>query len=70
MSESVKRVPTQSLELPGSLGNANKKEKKREKGKQLAPSFRLELSLDDKNETAYAEFNYTHLLKTAEVSIH
>ncbi|XP_057341519.1 ubinuclein-2-like isoform X2 [Microplitis mediator] len=66
MSESVKRVPTQSLELPGSLGNANKKEKKREKGKQLAPSFRLELSLDDKNETAYAEFNYTHLLKTAE----
>lgn len=68
MSEGVKRVPTQSLESAGSLGNATK-EKKREKGKQLAPSIRLELCLDDKNETAYAEFNYTQLLKSAEVSI-
>ncbi|KAH0550195.1 ubinuclein-2 isoform X1 [Cotesia glomerata] len=65
MSEGVKRVPTQSLESAGSLGNATK-EKKREKGKQLAPSIRLELCLDDKNETAYAEFNYTQLLKSAE----
>ncbi|KAK0167593.1 hypothetical protein PV327_004970 [Microctonus hyperodae] len=65
MSEQ-KRVPTQTLELSGSLVNATKKEKKGEKSKQLVPSFRFELSLDDKNEKGYSEFNYAHLLKSAE----
>lgn len=67
MSE-IKRVPVQTLELAGSLGNATKKEKKGEKGKQLAPSFRFELSLDDTSEKGYSEFVYAHLLKAAEVS--
>lgn len=67
MSEQ-KRVPTQTLELSGSLVNATKKEKKGEKSKQLVPSFRFELSLDDKNEKGYSEFNYAHLYKSAEVS--
>lgn len=65
MSE-AKRVPLQTLEFPESLGHAAKKEKKGEKGKQLAPSFRFTLSLPESNEKACPEFDYAQLLKTAE----
>ncbi|XP_076237667.1 yemanuclein isoform X1 [Calliopsis andreniformis] len=65
MSE-AKRVPLQTLELPESLGYAAKKEKKGEKGKQLAPSFRFALTLPESNEKACPEFNYAQLLKQAE----
>ncbi|XP_043669067.1 ubinuclein-1 isoform X1 [Vespula pensylvanica] len=65
MSE-VKRVPLQTLEFPESLGHAAKKEKKGEKGKQLAPSFRFTLTLPESNEKACPEFNYAQLLKAAE----
>ncbi|XP_015115221.1 ubinuclein-2 [Diachasma alloeum] len=64
MSE-LKRVAPQTLELSSTLSNATKKEKG-EKGKRLAPSFRFELLLDDKNEGGYSEFTYAHLLKAAE----
>lgn len=67
MSE-AKRVPLQTLEFPESLGYATKKEKKGEKGKQLAPSFRFTLTLPESNEKACPEFNYAQLLKAAEVS--
>nr|XP_034171511.1 ubinuclein-1 [Osmia lignaria] len=65
MSE-AKRVPLQTLEFPESLGYAAKKEKKGEKGKQLAPSFRFTLTLPESNEKACPEFNYAQLLKAAE----
>ncbi|XP_076676591.1 yemanuclein isoform X1 [Andrena cerasifolii] len=65
MSE-AKRVPLQTLEFPESLGYATKKEKKGEKGKQLAPSFRFTLTLPESNEKACPEFNYAQLLKAAE----
>ncbi|XP_015171143.1 PREDICTED: ubinuclein-1 isoform X4 [Polistes dominula] len=65
MSE-VKRVPLQTLEFPESLGHAAKKEKKGEKGKQLAPSFRFTLTLPESNEKACPEFNYAQLYKAAE----
>ncbi|XP_015603534.1 yemanuclein isoform X2 [Cephus cinctus] len=65
MSE-PKRVPLQTLEFPESLGHATKKEKKGEKGKQLAPSFRFTLALPESNEKACPEFNYAQLLKAAE----
>ncbi|KAG7198429.1 hypothetical protein KM043_005815 [Ampulex compressa] len=65
MSE-AKRVPLQTLEFPESLGHAAKKEKKGEKGKQLAPSFRFTLALPESNEKACPEFNYAQLLKAAE----
>lgn len=67
MSE-PKRVVPQSLEFPDSLGHATKKEKKREKGKQLAPSFRFTIALPESNENSYSEINYAHLVKSAEVS--
>lgn len=67
MSE-LKRVAPQTLELTTTLSNANKKEKG-DKGKRLAPSFRFELILDDKNQGGYTEFTYSHLLKAAEVSL-
>ncbi|XP_076280933.1 yemanuclein isoform X2 [Lasioglossum baleicum] len=65
MSE-AKRVPLQTLEFPESLGYAAKKEKKEEKGKQLAPSFRFVLTLPESNEKACPEFNYAQLLKAGE----
>lgn len=65
MSE-AKRVPLQTLEFPESLGHAAKKEKKGEKGKQLAPSFRFTLTLPESNEKACPEFNYVQLVKAAE----
>ncbi|XP_076177072.1 yemanuclein isoform X2 [Ptiloglossa arizonensis] len=65
MSE-AKRVPLQTLEFPESLGYVAKKEKKGEKGKQLAPSFRFTLTLLESNEEAFSEFNYAQLLKAAE----
>ncbi|XP_076619579.1 yemanuclein isoform X1 [Colletes latitarsis] len=65
MSE-AKRVPLQTLEFPESLGYVAKKEKKGEKGKQLAPSFRFTLTLPESNEKACPEFNYAQLLKSAE----
>lgn len=65
MSE-AKRIPLQTLELPESLGYVAKKEKKGEKGKQLAPSFRFTLTLPESNEKACPEFNYAQLLKAAE----
>jgi hypothetical protein len=67
MSE-AKRVPLQTLEFPESLGHATKKEKKGNVGKQLAPSFRFTLTLPESNEKTCPEFNYSQLLKTAEVS--
>lgn len=66
MSE-VKRVPLQTLEFPESLEHATK-EKKADKGKQLAPSFRFTLTLPESNEKTCPEFNYAQLIKTAEVS--
>nr|XP_033334263.1 ubinuclein-1 isoform X1 [Megalopta genalis] len=65
MSE-AKRVPLQTLEFPESLGYTAKKEKKGEKGKQLAPSFRFVLTLPESNEKACPEFNYAQLLKASE----
>ncbi|XP_031839811.1 yemanuclein isoform X2 [Nomia melanderi] len=65
MSE-AKRVPLQTLEFPESLGYAAKNEKKGEKGKQLAPSFRFVLTLPESNEKACPEFNYAQLLKAEE----
>ncbi|XP_076641470.1 yemanuclein isoform X2 [Halictus rubicundus] len=65
MSE-AKRVPLQTLEFPESLGYVAKKEKKEEKGKQLAPSFRFVLTLPESNEKACPEFNYAQLLKAGE----
>lgn len=67
MSE-AKRVPLQTLEFPESLGHATKKEKKGDMGKQLAPSFRFTLTLPESNEKTCPEFNYSQLLKSAEVS--
>jgi len=67
MSE-AKRVPLQTLEFPESLGHATKKEKKGNMGKQLAPSFRFTLTLPESNEKTCPEFNYSQLLKSAEVS--
>lgn len=66
MSE-TKRVPLQTLEFPEPLGHATKKEKKGNMGKQLAPSFRFTLTLPESNEKTCPEFNYSQLLKSAEV---
>jgi len=68
MSE-AKRVPLQTLEFPESLGHATKKEKKGNMGKQLAPSFRFTLTLPESNEKTCPEFNYSQLLKSAEVGL-
>ncbi|XP_017876892.1 ubinuclein-1 isoform X2 [Ceratina calcarata] len=65
MSE-AKRVPSQTLEFPESLGYATKKEKKGEKGKQFAPSVRFTLTLAESNEKQCPEYNYAQLLKAEE----
>lgn len=65
MSE-AKRVPSQTLEFPESLGYAAKKEKKGEKGKQFAPSVRFTLTLAESNEKQCPEYNYAQLLKAEE----
>lgn len=69
MSE-LKRVAPQTLEFSGSLNNDTKKEKKGDKDKQKnEPTFRFELIIDHTNDKGYTEFNYSHLLKSAEVSM-
>ncbi|XP_012270052.1 ubinuclein-2 [Orussus abietinus] len=59
----AKRPPLQSLDFSDPLGHVTKKG---EKGKQLAPSFRFELTLPESNEKTCPEFNYAQLLKAAE----
>lgn len=59
----IKRVPLQSTDI-GS--QSKKKNEKTEKVKQIAPSFRFVLNLTESNEEKCPEFNYAHLLKSAE----